>query len=358
MTDRDQWSLRGPVHTCRLQRSLYSRQCGAEACEVTERIDLSTLEFRVDGFLLRRGHRNPDGSELTSLYEYDNTGRLTTMRTGNGFEPPHYLAYDYDAAGRLERITARLADGSERVTESYEYDAAGCNKKTIYVDPTCQRPDTVYAWTVEGSDSAYSAPGATVLTTFHNENGQPTELLFHGEAGRILSRVAFSYDRNGNLTEEAQTRFAETLPPEMLAALNPAQLATISTLFGTSDEPIGQLHRYNEQNRRVETRTGKSALGGHRKTMAYNDQGDQVVEISENEEREFAIDEEGQLVGDPAAERVNRSEARFLYEYDQHGNWVMKTVESRNRANQEFTPSSVERRTIGYFEIHFEHAKI
>jgi hypothetical protein len=33
-----------------------------------------------------------------------------------------------------------------------------------------------------------------------------------------------------------------------------------------------------------------------------------------------------------------------------HGNWVMQTVESRAGSDQDFTLSSVERRTLGYFE--------
>jgi len=38
------------------------------------------------------------------------------------------------------------------------------------------------------------------------------------------------------------------------------------------------------------------------------------------------------------------------YDYDSHGNWVMKAVESRGAADTDFTLSSVERRTISYFE--------
>jgi hypothetical protein len=47
---------------------------------------------------------------------------------------------------------------------------------------------------------------------------------------------------------------------------------------------------------------------------------------------------------------VIRSEARFRYEYDAHGNWVMKTIEGRGGTDEGFTLSSVELRTICYFE--------
>ena len=62
------------------------------------------------------------------------------------------------------------------------------------------------------------------------------------------------------------------------------------------------------------------------------------------------MDDEGRLSDAPASESVSRSEARFRYDYDMFGNWVMKTIESRAGTDQDFTVSSVERRVIGYFE--------
>src|SRR5207247_8932730 len=100
-TDRDLWGLRGPVHTFRLQRCWYSRRCGAGACETEERSDTTTVEFRADGSLARRLHQNPDGSAWTATYEYNDTGRVTAMRTGNAAGPVDLQLYDYDAAGRL-----------------------------------------------------------------------------------------------------------------------------------------------------------------------------------------------------------------------------------------------------------------
>ena len=90
-------------------------------------------------------------------------------------------------------------------------------------------------------------------------------------------------------------------------------------------------------------------LGGSRKTSAYNEHGDQVDQVFEHETRDFALDDRGRLSDSPTRERVSRSEARFSYDYDAHGNWVMKTVESRGEPDQDFALSSIERRTIGYF---------
>jgi hypothetical protein len=82
--------------------------------------------------------------------------------------------------------------------------------------------------------------------------------------------------------------------------------------------------------------------------MAYNSHGDQIEEISEDEQRDFSIDDQGRLSDDPTKASVNRSEARFHYDYDARGNWIRKVVEGRNGADQDFAVSIIEERTLGY----------
>ncbi|HEV2198505.1 MAG TPA: hypothetical protein VGR73_01695 [Bryobacteraceae bacterium] len=159
----------------------------------------------MDGSLARHSHDNADGSKWTATHEYNDMGRLTTVRTDNGAGFVDLQFYDYDAAGRLVSIIVRSKGGGDRVAESYEYDVAGRKKKTLHVDVDAQRPNTHYAWGVEGTDSGYSAPGAATLTTHYNEREQPTDLHFYDRAGALLSRVEFRYDEDGNLVEEAQT---------------------------------------------------------------------------------------------------------------------------------------------------------
>ena len=348
MTDRDRWGLRGPVQTCDLKRTWYFRQCGAEACETQERGDATQCEFRRDGSLIRRRHRNPDGSEWIVDHEYDAMGRLTTVRADNGSGRVDVQASEYDAAGRLSRRIARAADGSERISETYTYDAAGRQKKTVYVDQAAQRPNTQYSWSVEGTDALYSAPGAATLTTTYDSQEHPIELLFHNADGRLLSRVEFRYDKGGRLIEEAQSKTGDGVPPEFLARMNSAQIETVLGLMG-GGESSRRLHRYDAQGRRVETHGRLGPIGENRKTVSYNERGDPVGEINEDESREYAIDEQGGLAAKPGSEKVSRSEARIHYEYDPRGNWVKKVVESRGATTQEFTTASVESRTLTYY---------
>jgi YD repeat-containing protein len=249
----------------------------------------------------------------------------------------------------LLRVVARRQSEGDRIVEAYEYDASGRKKKTFYVDLAAQRPNTHYAWGVEGTDSAYSAPGAASLVTLYDERDQPTDVLFHDTAGRELSRLEFRYDDAGRLIEEVQMNNEDALPPEILASLNEAQLETARALFGVGGAGFRRAHRYDAQGRRAETRS-RFGLGGDHKTRVYNDHGDQILEIFENNEQEYGIDDEGRRSDAPTNERVTRSEARFLYDYDTHHNWVTKTVESRGGIDQEFAVCSVERRTITYLE--------
>jgi YD repeat-containing protein len=345
MTDRDLWGLRGPVLSCRLQRTW---GCRGDLCEGGGRSDTTIVEFRPDGSLARRWHQNPDGSEWTSSYEYDAAGRLVARRTDNASGGLELERYEYDAVGRLVRVVDQGQNGAERIAETYEYDAVGGKRKTLYIGLTVQGLD-VCMWGVEGTDAAFSAPGAATVTTLYNPRDQPTELLFHDSGGRPLSRVEFLYDAAGNLLEESQTRSADMLPAEILTAMQPAQLDAIRALLGAAGEPVRRLHRYDTRGGRIETCSSPlGPLGRDLKTMSYNDLGDQIEEISEIDQRECNIDDEGRLTTNPTEPNVRRSEARFLYDYDAWGNWIKKVVEARSRVDQDFSPSSIEQRTLTY----------
>jgi hypothetical protein len=82
--------------------------------------------------------------------------------------------------------------------------------------------------------------------------------------------------------------------------------------------------------------------------VTYNHHGDKIEEISEDESRDYNLDDRGQLSDTPVAERASRSEARFEYEYDARGNWTKKVVAGRSGVDAPFTVSTIERRTLVY----------
>lgn len=347
MAGREPWGLRGNVQKCRLERTCFIRKCSAEACETREWSDSTAIEFLPNGDMAQSSHQNQDGSDAITTCEYDIAGKLLTVRNQSGGALVGLTVHEYDGARRLVRVLYRPQTGNERITTSYEYDSTGRKKKTQYL--TDHGSNSHFAWGIEGTDAAYSAPGAVAASTHYNEREQPTEVLFLDAEGRPLSRVDLRYDQAGHLVEEAQTHSTEVLPPEILASSNEAQRETLRALFGGGGKFVQRTHRYNDDGRRVETRCGMGPLGGDVKKMAYNEHGDPIEEIHECEQREFGMDDQGRLSDMPIKERVIRSETRIRYEYDTHGNWVLKTVESRGGNEQDFTVSSVERRTLTYF---------
>jgi hypothetical protein len=343
---REQWKLRGLVRTCHIQRTWVARQCGTDACETEERCDSADLEFHEDGTLSRQSHTNFDSSRWAAKYKYEyQSGQLTAVRHIRE-DSVTVCSKEYDRQGRLSRIVDHSA-GAGRTTEKYDYDDAGRKKRTQYVDVANQRPDTL--WGVQGTDTCYSAPGTAKLTTLYNEQDQPVELLFHDASDQLISRVVFTYNAGGNLIEELQTR-----PPHAFANLfgdvPPEQLETLCAMFQSASEPMRIKHRYDHDGRRVETRCQFGVLSDQFKTRSYNEHDDEIAASSEEHSREFGSNDEGQLSPVPASERVSRSEARFHYEYDEYGNWTMKTIEGRSSIDEEFSISSIEKRTIQYFQ--------
>jgi YD repeat-containing protein len=126
----------------------------------------------------------------------------------------------------------------------------------------------------------------------------------------------------------------------MAARLSGEQLEAFRMIFN-----IRRRHRYDEQSRRIETSSEMAPNDLDRKTFAYNDHGDVISEISESSHAEYDLGEGGELTTKPDSTRSHRSETQFRYQYDPHGNWIEKIVE---------TPGgpiwSIERRTISYFD--------
>lgn len=334
MIDRERWGLRGPVRSCRLERTWSSDRAG------DEHHDAAVLEFRPDGALVSHWHQNHDGSSWKTTHEYDDLGRLARVRTENATGEHTVQIYEYDGQGRLFRIVERTPAG-ERVAERYDYDVSGRKQKTYNVDNALQQSGVHYALGTDGSDISFSVPGAATIVTLHDDRDRPHEVAFHDGPGALLMRIEFVYDAAGHLMEERVMRTVDALPPEMRAQMNPAELEAVRRIMGSPSEPGRVVHRYDERGRRVETRSRLlGPVGDHRKTIVYNDYGDPVEEIIDDERREYDIGDSGELIERQDSMTRHRSEARFDYEYDDRGNWVKKAVEG----------GSIERRTLVYYD--------
>ena len=346
MYDRSDLGLRGPVKSCRSEQTLSFRRCGADACDTEERCSVTTTEYDSEGQLLRQWCQNPNASEWTAVYTYDQSGRLRTIITDGTAGPSGVRTHYYDQAGRLERIGLKTSDSAERTVESFKYDSVGRKTKVLHIDLSSRRPDTTYGYGVEGTTSAYSAPGAREIQTRYDERGKPVALAFYGDDQNLLRRVGFLYDSAGRLIEEAQEEVASAFPTEVLEQGTAAQVAALRAVFAS----VKIFHRYDDTGRRAETRFEIGRLGEDRKVTTYNEHGDPESEQSFHASRDFEIDDEGRLSDRPTRENISTSEARFTYVYDEAGNWVQLTIAGRTGPKEPFQMSSIETRVLTYWQ--------
>ena len=109
---------------------------------------------------------------------------------------------------------------------------------------------------------------------------------------------------------------------------------------------FGRRHRYDSQNRRIETSSNRTPADYDKITFAYNDQGDVISEISEVSNTEYNLAETGTLMPLQETKRVHRSETNLRYQYDSKLNWTEKIVEAPGGPIW-----SIERRSITYFDM-------
>ena len=349
MEDRVKAGLRGPVESCRTDQMIYITRCGAAGCDIQpeERRYSATSRYRRDGQLAEYRQPNPDGSEWASLYAYDAIGRLHEVDIGPGGKS----IYQYDHLGHLERVITEAADGSQRMDEPFSYDEQNRKSRTLYIEPLAAEIYTAAVCGIEGSDAAYSARGATSMTTLYNERDQAIEVQFRDSQNRVLSRVTLLYDATGRLVEECQTTEVREFPPaEIRARMSPAQSRALEELLGNFQQR--RVHAYDAEGRCVETRSTMAPFGEDRKTVTYNEHGDPSQESWYCEHKGSSIDEDGHLVEqvEPSNTRPVGSEVRFTYTYDEQSNWTERVTSIRQQPDQPYRVSSIDRRILTYYQ--------
>jgi YD repeat-containing protein len=91
------------------------------------------------------------------------------------------------------------------------------------------------------------------------------------------------------------------------------------------------------------------SLGLDRTTYLYGDGDDPIEETTEHSHREANLAEDGTVQYTP--DKVAAQQNRFEYRYDEHGNWVEKTVLNRPERNADFQASNITRRAITYYRF-------
>ena len=275
LSDREREELRGPVRT------------------VAD--EWSTTVFDRDGKILQwRGNTSHGPSERT--YLYNESGKPIRITGSNG---DHIDKFHYDEQGRMTRIRHVPARPDQQ-----------------------SRGFGIAAWFDAACEGEMLADGGIVETKY-NERDQPVDATILDDQGLVVSRITYTYDEDGRLSQEKLTTenpslpkaFRDQIPVEHRTAVleqMKAQLAEISQRTGLHSDAV-RTYFYDEQGRLTERHMRMGPICEDI-TRSYYDCGDAAEQILET--RGFPHD-----LGGRAEPQLRCS---YSYEYDAHGNWVTK----------------------------------
>ena len=354
MNDPTRWELRGPVRT--LQTRLAEWNPETKDWEPLKIRLVAT--FRPDGLLSEIEHHNLDGSVPREVRIYDD-GRLAEYQWWANGELTRKILHTYDVSGRPVTSVMIDAQGIERVAERYRYDDNGRKTKVVFLTvpedgaPSCSTSSCGMLYGVEGSDAAYSAPGATTSTTTYDERDLPLEVSFHDVNNSSICRVVFARDQDGRpqserMQFERQATFFGLANDSGVAIEERESLAQLlPTIF--EDQTLSlTTYAYDHEGRRTERIRRMGHLSEARTIFRYDDHDNPVEEVTEERSRDMRI-ENGAAKIDERPFRVQY--VRFEYQYDTHGNWIERIVWQRGELNREEQRSNIERRTITYYAL-------
>ena len=339
VSDREQHGLRGLVKTCVEERIFPA--LSASGAERSESKSLSTTEYDVEGHIVSRSWRNPDGSEWGTRYTYDASGHLLKTESGKDGGPKTETRYIYDDQGRLQKID----NGNSQSPIMFRYDEHGRKTKIQTTKASDYRPNVAPGGSpFEAADMPPNLPDGGVATTTYDEHDRPTEVQVRNFHGELLSHGVRIYDKEGRITQERQ--IVDT--PEMMI---PAEVrkqfeargaqmdelrAELARFLGGPQGMHSVAYTYDAQGRITHTRRSVFSEPEEIET-SYNDHGDQAGEIT----RSSTPDREN-------ARRPQYSEVHYSYQYDTHGNWTQQTTSYRNSTDEPFQASTETRRTLTY----------
>ncbi len=161
-----------------------------------------TYTYDSEGVLVKRrwDFSSPDGADRTTVYSYDNAGKITKAVTSYDTGGKSTLTYTYDAKGNL---VITKDDGV--LLHEYEYDSRGNMTKDIYMDTsvTTYKYDSQNRKTERHWKNSYRDEHTATYT--YNKLGQlEKEEVVYYDDGKFDERITYLYyyDRNGRLIKK------------------------------------------------------------------------------------------------------------------------------------------------------------
>jgi hypothetical protein len=283
LSDRERVGLRGPVKTCNDHRGVIE----------------SITDYSPDGRLL--GYRVPFPVISGGSVSY--TDRLLR---------PDVTYEFYDKQGRKTRL--------RKV----------CLRST-------QRLDSKMLEVADQIDFHFPNFFGGTVTTRYNENDQPIESLIRNANGELLTKVNHNY-KNGRLISERLV------------------IVRLSEPLVKVRRQLQERFPENEQEREkmAKTKAFLDQLQGPGMECSYTYADDRVIRTlmqmdNFKEDESMTYNEQGDvdwtLMSRSGIDDERRSEFRYLYQYDSHGNWTERTTINCSRPDDPNT----QRRTLAYY---------
>ncbi|HUB80688.1 MAG TPA: hypothetical protein VMB03_17910 [Bryobacteraceae bacterium] len=317
--------LVGPVRRVRSESAQWDLT--NEVWQAPERVTIE--EYRKDGKISSSELRCETWTHRSS-YSYDDAGRLIETRFWNGETLGGWRVNEYDG-GRLVRTVGHSPDGTSKPHER-TYAPDGSYEQIVHF-PEILFNMHVSLGAVEGLDCSIGVPYAKTMITRYDREDRACGILIKDGMEREVRRLVVHRDAHGRVMRAEM--FADEPPFASVPAL------------GVDVPMMSWKFHYDENGRQIEMKRGMFGLSEERKTNRYDDRGNCIETITEDESFEGHVSDEGTL--QRGASQFRRDESRFTYKYDDRGNWIERVTSHRHASNPDFTPSLIESREIAYY---------
>ena len=125
-------------------------------------------------------------TRVTTLYNYDNSDRLTKITSREGNE----TVYAYDKRDLVSAVTRKAASAPDDIVTTTAYDENG-NKVTV-TDPRSN--NTVYAYDLYDRLTSVTQPQLNYVEYAYDANGNVTQQSWKAYGGTTLAQTTMSYD--------------------------------------------------------------------------------------------------------------------------------------------------------------------
>jgi hypothetical protein len=309
LSDRERAGLRGPVKTC---SDLIGTGIG------------TNTDYSPDGRLL--GYRGVGA--FPGLLSMSDSVDVTTEI--------------YDKQSNQTKV-CRVPLG---VTDEFQYDEQGRKTRVRKVSPSSILASSAMFGeiTFEVAEAGGMLSGGGTVTTRYNENDQPIESLVRNSGGELLMKINHNYT-NGRLISETlvivrdfdamrqmQERFSEIDNEEAREALG--RLQGLRTFL--LSHPVERSYTYDADDRVIRRLTQAGNSEDEIKTYNFKEDESKTYNAQGDEDWTLKI---------RSGSDDERSEFRYLYQYDSHGNWTERT---EIKTDQPDNPNT-QRRTLAYY---------